>query len=93
MTAYVPGGGAVRVSCREMSGVRNMRHAELLRCVIHGDVNGLLILGIFDLRVRGCRVPEMHAELPIIIIVGVALETVRQLESQLMMRNYKGFLE
>ena len=29
----------------------------------------------------------------IIILVGVALETVRQLESQLMMRHYKGFLD
>jgi preprotein translocase subunit SecY len=29
----------------------------------------------------------------ILIVVGVALETVRQLESQLMMRHYKGFLE
>ncbi|MDF3004630.1 MAG: secY [Oscillospiraceae bacterium] len=29
----------------------------------------------------------------VIIIVGVALDTVRQLESQMMMRHYKGFLE
>lgn len=29
----------------------------------------------------------------VIIVVGVALETVKQIESQLMMRNYKGFLE
>lgn len=29
----------------------------------------------------------------IIILVGVALETVRQLESQMLMRHYKGFLE
>ncbi len=29
----------------------------------------------------------------IIILVGVALETVRQLESQMMMRHYKGFLD
>ena len=29
----------------------------------------------------------------IIIAVGVALETVRALEAQLMMRNYKGFLD
>ena len=29
----------------------------------------------------------------IIIVVGVALETVRALESQMMMRQYKGFLE
>ena len=29
----------------------------------------------------------------IIIVVGVALETMKQLESQLLMRHYKGFLE
>ena len=29
----------------------------------------------------------------IIIVVGVALETVRALEAQMIMRNYKGFLE
>ena len=29
----------------------------------------------------------------ILIVVGVALETVQQLESQLVMRHYKGFLE
>ena len=29
----------------------------------------------------------------VIIVVGVALETVRSLESQMMMRQYKGFLE
>ncbi len=29
----------------------------------------------------------------IIIVVGVALETVKQIESQLLMRNYKGFLK
>ena len=29
----------------------------------------------------------------IIILVGVALETVQQLESQMMMRHYKGFLD
>ena len=29
----------------------------------------------------------------ILIVVGVALETIQQLESQLVMRHYKGFLE
>ena len=29
----------------------------------------------------------------IIILVGVALDTVKQMESQMMMRHYKGFLE
>ncbi|MBP5781188.1 MAG: preprotein translocase subunit SecY, partial [Clostridia bacterium] len=29
----------------------------------------------------------------VLILVGVALETVKQLEAQLLMRNYKGFLD
>ena len=29
----------------------------------------------------------------VLIIVGVALETVKQIEAQMMMRHYKGFLE
>ena len=29
----------------------------------------------------------------VIIVVGVALETVRMLEAQMLMRHYKGFLE
>ena len=29
----------------------------------------------------------------IIIVVGVALETVRAVEAQMLMRNYKGFLD
>ena len=29
----------------------------------------------------------------LLIMVGVALETVKQLESQMMMRHYKGFLD
>ena len=29
----------------------------------------------------------------LLIVVGVALETVKQLESQMLMRHYKGFLQ
>ena len=29
----------------------------------------------------------------IIIVIGVALDTMKQLEAQLMMRNYEGFLK
>jgi preprotein translocase subunit SecY len=29
----------------------------------------------------------------VLIVVGVALETTRQMEAQMMMRHYKGFLE
>ena len=31
--------------------------------------------------------------LTILIAVGVALETMKQIDSQLMMRNYEGFLK
>jgi preprotein translocase subunit SecY len=29
----------------------------------------------------------------VLIVVGVALDTVRQMESQVMMRHYEGFLK
>ena len=44
-----------------------------------------------------CKVTDLTAlslsGTSIIIVVGVALETVKQLESQMMMRHYKGFLD
>ena len=42
------------------------------------------IMGVSSLAIGGTS---------IIIVVGVALETVKALEAQLMMRHYKGFLE
>jgi preprotein translocase subunit SecY len=39
------------------------------------------------------QIPIALGGTTVIIIVGVALDTVRQLESQMMMRHYKGFLE
>ena len=40
--------------------------------------------GIYGLTLGGTSV---------MIVVGVALETTQQIESQMMMRHYKGFLE
>ncbi|MFB3048691.1 MAG: preprotein translocase subunit SecY, partial [Acidimicrobiia bacterium] len=37
-------------------------------------------------------VPVGLSGVSIIIVAGVALETMKQVESQLMMRNYEGFL-
>ena len=42
------------------------------------------VLGVANLAIGGTSV---------IIVVGVALETVKQLEAQMLMRHYKGFLE
>ena len=50
---------------------------------------------LFQLITTACKYP-MQVSLggtSIIILVGVALETVKQLESQMMMRHYKGFLD
>lgn len=47
--------------------------------IIYGDVTGM-----HKLQLGGTSV---------IILVGVALDTVKQMESQMMMRHYKGFLD
>ena len=39
------------------------------------------------------NVPVGLSGVSIIIVAGVALETTKQIESQLMMRNYEGFLK
>ena len=47
-------------------------------------VSGILVPGVKNLSIGGTSV---------IIVVGVALETVKALEAQMLMRHYKGFLE
>ena len=47
--------------------------------ILYGNVTGMTTLSV--------------GGTSIIIMVGVALETVKQLESQMMMRHYKGFLD
>ena len=47
-------------------------------------VGGKLVTGVQNLAIGGTS---------IIIIVGVALETVKALETQMLMRHYKGFLD
>ena len=47
-------------------------------------VSGILVPGVKNLSIGGTSV---------IIVVGVALETVKALEAQMLMRHYKGFLD
>ena len=47
-------------------------------------VAGNLVAGVKNLSIGGTSV---------IIVVGVALETVKALEAQMLMRHYKGFLD
>ena len=52
----------------------------------------LSLIAILPMLMRFTSVDISFGGTSILIIVGVALETVQQLESQLVMRHYKGFL-
>ena len=58
----------------------------------------LAIIAIVPLIISACSATAKSSGISlggtsVIIVVGVALETVRALESQMLMRHYKGFLE
>ncbi len=53
----------------------------------------LAIIAIIPMLLRFTNLNFSFGGTTILIVVGVALETVQQLESQLVMRHYKGFLE
>ena len=53
----------------------------------------LAIIAIIPMFLRFTNLNIAFGGTSILIVVGVALETVQQLESQLAMRHYKGFLE
>ena len=53
----------------------------------------LAIIAIIPMLLRFTSLNFTFGGTTILIVVGVALETVQQLESQLVMRHYKGFLE
>ena len=53
----------------------------------------LAIIAILPMLLRFTSIDITFGGTSILIVVGVALETVQQLESQLVMRHYKGFLE
>lgn len=53
----------------------------------------LSVIAILPMLMRFTDINIAFGGTSILIVVGVALETVQQLESQLVMRHYKGFLE
>lgn len=71
---------------------------ELSRITFIGSlfISVVAILPIIFSQITKATGSQMNIALggtSVIIVVGVALETVRQLESQLMVRHYKGFLD
>ncbi len=69
--------------------------AVMTRVTLIGGI-ALLLIAILPLILTARDVPQNIANFfggtSLLIIVGVALDTLRQLESQLVMRNYDGFL-
>ena len=53
----------------------------------------LSVIAILPMILRFTNLNIAFGGTSILIVVGVALETIQQLESQLVMRHYKGFLE
>ena len=53
----------------------------------------LAIIAILPMLLRFTSLDVSFGGTSILILVGVAIETVQQLESQLVMRHYKGFLD
>ena len=47
----------------------------------------------FSFKTKKAKINELDKSISILISVGVALETMKQIDSQLMMRNYEGFLK
>ena len=67
-------------------GIPTISTGNILRAAVKaGTPIGLKAKSFMD---AGALVPD-----EVIIVVGVALETVQALNSQMMMRQYKGFLE
>ena len=54
-------------------------------------LGGIAIVPYFVSELTGIQALTLSST-SLLIMVGVALDTMRQLESQLLMRNYEGFL-
>ena len=64
----------------------------LTRITLPGALFLALISVLPDLLIRWFNVPFYFGGTSLLIVVGVALDTVRQMESHLLMRHYEGFL-
>jgi preprotein translocase subunit SecY len=65
----------------------------LTRITLPGAVFLALISVLPDFMIRWFNVPFYFGGTSLLIVVGVALDTVRQMESHLLMRHYEGFLK
>ena len=66
---------------------------NILNYIVFIGVIGLLIVALIPIFFNGMfKADVSFGGTSLIIIVGVILETIKQLESQMLVRNYSGFL-
>jgi preprotein translocase subunit SecY len=65
----------------------------LTRITLPGAIFLAAIAVLPDILLYRFNVPFYFGGTSLLIVVGVALDTVRQMESHLLMRNYEGFLK
>ena len=65
----------------------------LSRITLSGAIYVAVICVLPNLLVSSLNVPFFFGGTALLIVVGVALDTVAQIESQIMMRNYDGFMK
>ena len=67
--------------------------SKILNYIIFIGAIGLVIVAVIPIFFNGVfRANVSFGGTSLIIIVGVVLETVKKIESQMLVRNYKGFL-
>lgn len=67
--------------------------AKVLNRVVLVGALFLAFIAVFPMAFSGIVPSMMLGGTSLLIVEGVALETVKQIESQMLMRHYKGFLE
>jgi preprotein translocase subunit SecY len=65
----------------------------LSRITFPGGIFLAFIAVLPDLLIRRANVPFYFGGTGLLIVVGVALDTLQQIESHLLMRHYDGFLK
>ena len=65
----------------------------LTRVTLPGAIFLALIAVLPDILIRQANVPFYFGGTGLLIVVGVALDTLQQIESHLLMRNYDGFMK
>lgn len=65
----------------------------LSRITLSGAIYVSIICVLPNLLVSALNVPFFFGGTALLIVVGVALDTVAQVETQIMMRNYEGFMK